>query len=104
MLAFKRFMKIGPLTYDVTIMQTPKYGEDKGYSPVYRLELIGDCHEEVLSKVYSRFNVSDLKPKDFTGRYISTGDIVLIDEGTGGMTYYRLEVGGWVKINRACIK
>ncbi|MEC2049680.1 hypothetical protein P9F17_00005, partial [Bacillus amyloliquefaciens] len=30
--------------YDVTIFQTPRYGEKKGYRVVYRTELAADNH------------------------------------------------------------
>ena len=34
--------------YDVTIFQTPCFGEDKGYEMVYRTEINGRTHEDVI--------------------------------------------------------
>jgi hypothetical protein len=104
MLAIKRMMKIGSGEYDVTIMQTPKYGETKGYAPVFRLTMEANNHQELISKVYRKFNVTDSIPGDYEGRFIATGDIIMIDEGTFGISYYRLEFGGWKKINRIQVR
>ena len=87
-------------TYDVTLFQTPKFGQQKGYEQVYRLTLTASMHDEVLAAVYRMFNVADLLPEDYKARYVSTGDIVLIDEGVRGQTYYKLCSDGWKKINR----
>ncbi|WP_026694927.1 hypothetical protein [Peribacillus kribbensis] len=84
--------------YDVTIFQTPFSGENKGYQQVYQLGLSGATHKEVLDKVFSMFNVLDSLPKDFKARYIFTGDILLIDDGLRGKYYYKLQSGGWAKI------
>ncbi|MBM7692520.1 hypothetical protein JOC77_001950 [Peribacillus deserti] len=86
--------------YDITIFQTPLFGENKGYRQVYRLTIGGHSHQDVIKRVFSTFNVLDRLPKDFKARYIFTGDIILIDEGLRGMSYYQLQSGGWVKINR----
>ncbi|CAG9621954.1 hypothetical protein [Sutcliffiella rhizosphaerae] len=104
MLALKRMIKIGDGDYDVTIMQTPNYGESKGYVPVFRLTIEGGSHAEVVNKIYKKFNVTDSIPKAYSGRFIATGDIIMIDEGTLGISYYRLEFGGWKKINRVAIR
>ena len=90
--------------YDVTLFQTPKYGQTKGYKQVYRLGLEARNHREVLSTIYRMFNVYDLLPEDYEARYVTTGDIVLIDEGWKGQTYYKLFPGGWQKINRIHIR
>lgn len=104
MLALKRMMKIGSGEYDVTIMQTPSYGESKGYSPVFRLTMEASNHEELIRKVFKKFNVTDSIPPDYDGRFIGTGDVLMIDEGTFGISYYRLEFGGWKKINRVLVR
>ncbi|WP_223701891.1 hypothetical protein [Sutcliffiella deserti] len=104
MLAIKRMMKIGSGDYDVTIMQTPNYGESKGYAPVFRLTMGANNHEELINKVYRKFNVTDDIPPEYAGRFIGTGDVIMIDEGTFGISYYRLEFGGWKKINRVQVR
>lgn len=104
MLALKRMMKMGTGEYDVTIMQTPNYGESKGYTPIFRLTMEGSSHQEIVDRVYKKFNVTDSIPRDYEGRFIATGDIIMIDEGTLGITYYRLEFGGWKKINRVAVR
>ncbi|MBB5323014.1 hypothetical protein HNQ34_000091 [Anoxybacillus tepidamans] len=91
-------------TYDVTLFQTPMFGQVKGYEQVYRLTMAASMHDEVLSTIYRMFNVADLRPKDYKARYVSTGDIVLIDEGVHGQTYYKLCSEGWKKINRLHIR
>lgn len=90
--------------YDVTVMQTPRFGQKKGYRQVYRLKVRASNHEEVVKEVYRRFNVSDLIPNDYEARFIGTGDIIFIDEARKGMTYYRLSLGGWSKINRVHVR
>ncbi|MET1176245.1 hypothetical protein ABWU89_31990, partial [Paenibacillus amylolyticus] len=37
-------------------------------------------------------------------RFLATGDIVLIDEGRRGITYYKLLSTGWGKINRILLQ
>lgn len=39
-------------SYDVTIFQTPCFGEDKGYEMVYRTEINGRTHEDVLERSF----------------------------------------------------
>ncbi|KXG09402.1 hypothetical protein AT864_02356 [Anoxybacillus sp. P3H1B] len=90
--------------YDATLLQTPRYGQVKGYEPVYRLTVNATTHDEALAMIYRMFNVADLLPKDYKARYVSTGDVVLIDEGTYGKTYYKLCAEGWKKINRVHIR
>jgi hypothetical protein len=87
-------------TYDVTIFQTPRFRQKKGYVQVYRLQVEGTSHDECLGSVFSRFNVHDLIPTDFQGRFIGTGDILYIDEGRKGQYYYQLKPGGWESVNR----
>lgn len=65
----------------MTIFQTPCFGEDKGYEMVYRTEINGRTHEDVLERTFSTFNVYDTVPNDYKARFLATGDIVLIDEG-----------------------
>ncbi|MBA2875406.1 hypothetical protein [Thermaerobacillus caldiproteolyticus] len=91
-------------TYDVTLFQTPRFGQTKGYRQVYRLTMAALNHDEALSLVYRMFNVSDLLPKDYKARYVSTGDIVLIDEGIKGQVCYKLCPEGWKKVNRIHIR
>jgi hypothetical protein len=86
--------------YDVTIFQTPQFGQMKGYRQVYRLTVVGEDHDDVLAEVYRMFNVPDLIPKDYTARYMGTGDILLIDEGRNGQFCYRLCPDGWERIHR----
>jgi hypothetical protein len=91
-------------TYDVTIFQTPVFRQKKGYQQVYRLHLEGQSHRECLDEVFSRFNISDLMPSDFEGRFMGTGDIVFIDEGRKGQIYYQLKPGGWEEVNRIHVR
>jgi hypothetical protein len=90
--------------YDITIFQTPSFGQTKGYRQVYRLTINASNHQEALSHLYRMFNVSDLMPEDYQARFMSTGDIVLIDEGLKGQVYYKLCPEGWKKINRIHIR
>jgi hypothetical protein len=103
LLDVKRVVKRA-VSYDVTIMQTPNKGEDKGYRQVYRLSIPASCHQETVHKIFRMFNVADTLPEDFKARYISTGDILLIDEGTRGQFYYKLLPGGWKLINRMHVR
>jgi hypothetical protein len=91
-------------TYDITIFQTPNFGEKKGYQNVYRCFLKGNGHKNVLEKVFQTFNVTDRMPADYQARYLSTGDIVLIDEGKKGQFYYKLFPADWKKINRIIVR
>jgi hypothetical protein len=86
--------------YDVTIFQTPIFREYKGYRQVYRLTVESSNHESCLHETFRLFNVPDIIPPDFNGRFLGTGDILLIDEGLKGQHYYQLKPGGWQKINR----
>jgi hypothetical protein len=86
--------------FDVTIFQTPAFRQKKGYQQVYRLQVEGTSHDDCLYEVFAIFNVPDRMPKDFQGRFISTGDILYIDDGRKGQFYYQLKPGGWEKINR----
>lgn len=88
------------IPYDVTIFQTPGFHENKGYNPVYRTMIPADNRENCLKETFSRFNVTDRIPVDYRGRFLSTGDIILIDEGRGGQHYYQLKAGGWEPVNR----
>jgi YodL-like len=90
--------------YDVTIFQTPKYREYKGYKVVYRTFIPANSRENCLQETFSRFNVTDRIPENYKGRFLSTGDIVLIDEGRGGQYYYQLKPGGWYQINRILLR
>ncbi len=92
------------ISYDVTLMQTPKIGQKKGYKQVFRLNVNAFSHEEAIYEVFRRFNVRDLMPKDTEARYIRTWDILFFDEGLGGKTYYQLHPEGWQRIGRALIK
>ncbi|MBP1942420.1 hypothetical protein J2Z26_002163 [Bacillus luteolus] len=101
MLFFKTREKV---QYDITIFQTPKYGELKGYRQVYRVTIEGINHKDAIKNVFRMFNVNDLIPKDYQARYLNTGDILLFDEGRKGQTYYKLCVGGWQKVNRVILR
>lgn len=90
--------------YDVTIFQTPVFRERKGYKSVYRLKVEGMDHEDCLESVFSMFNVSDRLPADFNGRFLWTGDILLIDEERNGLRYYQLKSGGWERIQRIHVR
>ena len=94
------FIRTRKKTYDVTIFQTPVFRQKKGYQQVYRLQVEGISHSECLDEVFSQFNIKELLPNDFSGRFIGTGDILFIDEGRKGQYYYQLKPGGWEKINR----
>lgn len=91
-------------SYDVTIFQTPRFGEKKGYRAVYRTELNGSDHQDVLKRAFSLFNVFDTVPSDYDARFMATGDVILIDEGRKGKTYYQLLPAGWRKINRLIVQ
>ncbi|MEH7108392.1 MULTISPECIES: YodL domain-containing protein [Bacillaceae] len=86
--------------YDVTIFQTPRQREKKGHKQVYRTTIEANSRENCLKETFSRFNVTDRIPLNYKGRFLTTGDIVLIDEGRGGQHYYQLKPGGWFPINR----
>ncbi|MFC0274308.1 hypothetical protein ACFFIX_23455 [Metabacillus herbersteinensis] len=90
--------------YDITIFQTPAFGESKGYRPVYRVNVEAPNHPDAIKKVFRMFNVPDMVPSDYHARFISTGDILLIDEGRRGQTYYRLHPEGWTEINRIHVR
>lgn len=96
----KVLTKRASIQYDVTIFQTPKYRENKGHKEVYRTTIPASSREQCLEETFSRFNVTDRIPADYEGRFLSTGDIIFIDEGRGGQRYYQLKPGGWVPINR----
>src|SRR3954469_17984314 len=96
----KVLTKRASMQYDVTIFQTPKYREHKGHKEVYRTMVPASSRKKCLEETFSRFNVTDRIPANYKGRFLSTGDIVLIDEGRGGQHYYQLKPGGWVPINR----
>lgn len=90
--------------YDITIFQTPQARISKGYKQVYRYHIKAKNHLEALEKTFKLFNVADTLPKDYQSRYIATGDILLIDEGRKGQTYYKLFSDGWKPINRVHVR
>lgn len=92
------------IQYDVTIFQTPKYRENKGYKQVYRMMIPADSRENCLEETFRRFNVTDRIPANYYGRFLATGDIILIDEGRRGHYYYQLKPGGWQQVNRINIR
>ncbi|WP_312472597.1 YodL domain-containing protein [Neobacillus sp.] len=96
----KVLTKRASIPYDVTIFQTPKYREHKGHKEVYRTTIPANNREQCLQETFSRFNVTDRIPANYNGRFLSTGDIILIDEGRGGQYYFQLKPGGWFPINR----
>ncbi|MBO0958313.1 hypothetical protein J1P26_01090 [Neobacillus sp. MM2021_6] len=90
--------------FDVTIFQTPKFRERKGYKEVYRVTIPATNREHCLQETFSIFNVTDRIPTNYEGRFLATGDIIFIDEGRGGQYYYQLKPGGWFPINRIIIR
>ena len=91
-------------SFDVTLYQTPVFRQSKGFKEVYRLHVEENNHLECLENLFKQFNVTDRIPNDYSGRYLGTGDIILIDEARGGQHYYQLKSGGWVKVNRIRIR
>ncbi len=87
-------------SFDITLFQTPDFGNTKGYKIVYRTSVLGKSHDDALYEVFRKFNVPDTMPSDYKGRFVTTGDIIFIDEGRRGHHYYRLEPDGWMEISR----
>lgn len=56
--------------YDVTIFQTLKVGEKKGYRPVYRITVRGKNHQDVHDHVFRLFNIAELYRQKSLGRGI----------------------------------
>ena len=100
----KAIIKRANIQYDVTIFQTPKYREYKGYKQVYRTFIRAGNHESCLQETFSLFNVTDRIPSNYKGRFLSTRDIILIDEARGGQHYYQFKTGGWQSVNRIHIR
>ncbi|MDP4162545.1 MAG: YodL domain-containing protein [Bacillota bacterium] len=96
----KLLAKKAATNYDVTIFQTPTFRQEKGYKAVYRTTVFGQGHSHCLEETFRKFNVTDAIPGDYKGRFLSTGDIILIDQGKQGKFYYQLIPGGWKIINR----
>ncbi|WP_246941665.1 hypothetical protein [Bacillus pinisoli] len=90
--------------YDITLMQTPRIGQKKGYRSVYRLDVYAESHDEAMYEVFRLFNVKEMMPKQTEARFIRTWDILYFDEGLEGMTYYQLQPGGWKKIGRVHVR
>lgn len=90
--------------YDVTVFQTPRYGQKRGYRQIYRNLLIGQDHFDVMYEVFRTLNVRELLPKEYSARLMTTGDIVFIDEGRKGHFYYQLQPGGFNPIHRLHIR
>ncbi|MFE8702076.1 YodL domain-containing protein [Cytobacillus sp. FJAT-54145] len=91
-------------SFDVTIFQTAEFKQKKGFKQVYRVIIEGHSREDCLNQVFKKFNVPDRIPNDYVGRFISTGDIVHIDQGREGQFYYQLRPEGWKRINRIHIR
>jgi hypothetical protein len=91
-------------SYDITLLQTPRIGQKKGYRSVYRLNVDATCHDEAMYEVFRRFNVKELMPQDTDARFIRTWDILFFDEGLNGMTYYQLHPEGWKQIGRVHVR
>jgi hypothetical protein len=100
----KVLIKRACIQYDVTIFQTPKHRENVGFKEVCRTCVSANNREQCLQETFSRFNVTDRIPANYKGRFLSTGDIILIDEGRGGQHYYQLKLGGWFPINRIILR
>lgn len=47
---------------------------------MYRTKIGGRTHLDVLEKAFSTFNVHDTVPSDYNARFMTTGDIVVIDD------------------------
>ena len=90
--------------YDVTIFQTPRYGDKMVYRVFYRTALAADNNKDAVEWEFYFFIVPDTVPNDYQARFIATGDVILIDEGRKGKTYYRLNPAGWSKINRLLVQ
>ncbi|TXC93165.1 hypothetical protein FS935_02940 [Metabacillus litoralis] len=101
---YSLLVKKRAVTYDMTIFQTPNFGDKKGYKEVYRISVVGTTHNDALNNIFQVFNVNDRIPQDYTARYLSTGDIILIDEGKKGQFYYKLFPQEWKKINRIHVR
>lgn len=86
--------------FDVTLYQTPVFRQKKGYEQVYRILVEEINHKDCLDSIFKIFNVNDLIPNDYGGRYVGTGDIISIEEGKNGQAFYQLQPDGWIKINR----
>ncbi|MCW4358794.1 hypothetical protein K3L72_13510 [Bacillus altitudinis] len=95
-----RFFQKKPSAYNLTIYQTPEYGAESGHQPVYRTKIGGRTHLDVLEKAFSTFNVQDTVPNDYNARFITTGDIVVIDDQKKGKCYYQLFPAGWKRSER----
>ncbi|MFJ5963118.1 YodL domain-containing protein [Bacillus sp. NPDC093026] len=95
-----RFFQKKPSAYRLTIYQTPSYGDTNGHQPVYRTMIGGKTHQDVLEKAFSTFNVHDTVPNDYNARFITTGDIVEIDDRKKGKCYYQLFPTGWKRSER----
>lgn len=100
----KMLTKKTSILFDVTIFQTPKYREHRGYKEVHRTTIPANSRKECLEEAFRRFNVTDRIPNNYKGRFMATGDIILIDEGLDGHFYYQLKSGGWVPVNRINIR
>lgn len=55
---------------------------------------------DVLEKAFSTFNVHDTVPNDYNARFMTTGDIVVIDDKKKGKCYYQLFPAGWKRSER----
>ncbi|GLF82130.1 hypothetical protein ABE33_08430 [Bacillus safensis] len=95
-----RFFQKKPSAFHLTIYQTPEYGAASGHQPVYRTKIGGRTHLDVLEKAFSTFNVHDTVPNDYNARFITTGDIVVIDDKKKGKCYYQLSPAGWKRSER----
>ncbi|MBL4985966.1 hypothetical protein [Bacillus safensis] len=95
-----RFFQKKPSSFHLTIYQTPEYGAASGHQPVYRTKIGGRTHLDVLEKAFSTFNVHDTVPNDYNARFITTGDIVVIDDKKKGKCYYQLSPAGWKRSER----
>ncbi|GAA0336329.1 shape determination protein YodL [Bacillus carboniphilus] len=100
----KQAVATGENEFDVTVFQTPCFGEKRGYRQVYRNVLVGEDHFDVMYEVFRTLNVRDLLPKEYNARYMTTGDIVFIDEGKNGHFYYQLKPCGFFPIHRLHVR
>lgn len=92
---------------DVTIYQTLEFGMTSGYRPVCMLEEMpmgADAYgvDVLLNHLFTH---SDTLPMTGNARSISMGDVVEIDRGLLGSTFYLLspQHDAWVTIDRALV-
>ncbi len=98
-----------PATQEVTVIihQTPQFGMTTGYLPVGTMEdmPLGQGANGVDVLLNWLFFHSDTLPMDAGARSLSHGDVVQLDKGVMGSTYYILSThhDAWITIDPACM-